>query len=212
MEEYQNQMLFGNNNEAGVKVMTDDQLEMLRKQISIYSSLCESLVQTHTAFSGQHHLSGMRMPSSYNGPFWPYTVNRIPSRQRWAPKQEQLGKLESMFNESSVTPDREKVKEIAAQLLVHGPISEANVCNWFQNRRARSKRKKSRLAPPEIRESEEKKTEEVDEIQPDENLEFMVNQMYSQSPEIQGIDYLMGKEEIPVSYNPYRQLEHDLLG
>ena len=34
-----------------------------------------------------------------------------------------------------------KIKAIAAQLGQHGSISESNVYNWFQNRRARTKRK-----------------------------------------------------------------------
>ncbi|KAK1439246.1 hypothetical protein QVD17_05062 [Tagetes erecta] len=39
------------------------------------------------------------------------------------------------------TPSKQKIKEITSELSQHGHISETNVYNWFQNRRARSKRK-----------------------------------------------------------------------
>ncbi|XP_050229530.1 WUSCHEL-related homeobox 8-like [Mercurialis annua] len=210
----EDEMLSGN--ELGVKLMTDDQMEMLRKQISVYTTLCQSLVQMHNSISARQDFSGMRVASSYNAPFWSYTLNKIPSRQRWAPKQEQLQKLESFYNESNVTPDRQKIKSIAAQLSMHGPISETNVYNWFQNRRARSKRKKSALPPPDNTESEPEVSKDErtkpDDVQLDENLQLMVNQMYFQSPEIGGIDQLMGNSQVPVSYTPFWQAEHELLG
>lgn len=41
-----------------VKVMTDEQMELLRKQIAVYTMLCEQLAQMHKAFSVQHDITG----------------------------------------------------------------------------------------------------------------------------------------------------------
>ncbi|PNX81272.1 WUSCHEL-related homeobox 13-like protein, partial [Trifolium pratense] len=62
-------------------------------------------------------------------------------RQRWTPTPIQLQILERIFDQGNGTPSKEKIKEIATELSQHGQISETNVYNWFQNRRARSKRK-----------------------------------------------------------------------
>lgn len=62
------------------------------------------------------------------------------SRQRWSPTPGQLLVLESIFNQGNVAPSKQKVKEIASELASRGQISETNVYNWFQNRRARLKR------------------------------------------------------------------------
>ncbi|RZS07336.1 hypothetical protein BHM03_00038166 [Ensete ventricosum] len=85
-----------------VKVMTDEQVEVLRRQIAVYATICEQLVEMHRAFAAdQDSLAG-------NG-----------------------------------APSKQKIKEIALELSLHGQISEMNVYNWFQNRRARSKRKQT---------------------------------------------------------------------
>ena len=42
----------------GVKVMTDEQMEMLRKQISVYATICEQLVEMHKALSAQQDFAG----------------------------------------------------------------------------------------------------------------------------------------------------------
>lgn len=52
----------GNGNVNGVmyvKVMTDEQLETLRKQIAVYASICEQLVEMHKTLSAQQDLSGL---------------------------------------------------------------------------------------------------------------------------------------------------------
>lgn len=43
----------GDNNVPYMKVMTDEQLELLRKQISIYATICENLVEMHKAVTAQ---------------------------------------------------------------------------------------------------------------------------------------------------------------
>lgn len=41
-----------------VKVMTDEQLETLRKQIAVYGTICEQLIEMHRTLSAQQDLAG----------------------------------------------------------------------------------------------------------------------------------------------------------
>ncbi|XP_074570415.1 WUSCHEL-related homeobox 8-like [Curcuma longa] len=110
-----------------VRVMTDEQVEVLRRQIAAYATICEQLAEMHRAFSaGQNALAG----SGY----------RISPRQRWSPTTNQLQILENIFSRGNETPSKQKIKAISLELSKHGRVSETNVCNWFHNRRARSKR------------------------------------------------------------------------
>lgn len=68
-------------------------------------------------------------------------AHKITGRQRWTPTPNQLQILERIFDQGIGTPSKQKIKEITSELSQHGQISETNVYNWFQNRRARSKRK-----------------------------------------------------------------------
>jgi hypothetical protein len=59
MEWQKQQVQNGNVDDAMyVKVMTDEQLETLRKQIAIYATICEQLVQMHKTLSAQQDLAG----------------------------------------------------------------------------------------------------------------------------------------------------------
>lgn len=42
-----------------VRVMTDEQMELLRKQIAVYAMICEQLVQMHKVFSAQNEIAGL---------------------------------------------------------------------------------------------------------------------------------------------------------
>lgn len=138
---------------AYVKVMTDEQMEILRKQISVYSTICEQLVEMHKSLTAQHDLAGVRLGNIYCDPFMTSNCHKISARQRWTPSPVQLQILERIFDQGTGTPSKQKIKEITSELSQHGPISETNVYNWFQNRRARSKRKQS-VATPNNAESE----------------------------------------------------------
>lgn len=141
MMEWQKQQVQNGNVEAMyVKVMTDEQLETLRKQIAVYATICEQLVEMHKTLSAQQDLAGVRLGNLYCDSLMT-AGHKITSRQRWTPTPVQLQILERIFDQGNGTPSKEKIKEIATELSQHGQISETNVYNWFQNRRARSKRK-----------------------------------------------------------------------
>ncbi|CAH9070290.1 unnamed protein product [Cuscuta epithymum] len=124
-----------------VKVMTDEQMEVLRKQIAVYATISEQLVDLHKSITSQHDLPGARLGSFYCDQLVTSAGHKITGRQRWTPTPVQLQILERMFDQGNGTPSKQKIKEIASELSQHGQISETNVYNWFQNRRARSKRK-----------------------------------------------------------------------
>ncbi|XP_031269273.1 WUSCHEL-related homeobox 13 [Pistacia vera] len=124
-----------------VKVMTDEQLETLRKQIAVYATICDQLVEMHKSLSAQQDLAGARLGNLYCDPLMTSSGHKITARQRWTPTPVQLQILESIFDQGNGTPSKQKIKEITSELSQHGQISETNVYNWFQNRRARSKRK-----------------------------------------------------------------------
>lgn len=124
-----------------VKVMTDEQMEVLRKQIAVYATICEQLVELHKSLTSQHDLAGARLVNLYCDPLVTSGGHKITGRQRWTPTPVQLQILERIFDQGNGAPSKQKIKEITAELCQHGQISETNVYNWFQNRRARSKRK-----------------------------------------------------------------------
>ncbi|GAU17783.1 hypothetical protein TSUD_171720 [Trifolium subterraneum] len=159
------------------KVMTDEQIETLRKQIAAYGTICEQLVLMHKNLSPNQHLTGARLRGMCFDPM----ITKIGSRQRWSPTPMQLQTLERIFKAETGTPSKEKIKEITTNLTKHGQISETNVYNWFQNRRARSKRKQQSSTPTSVNtesevpaevDSKDEKTEPDDLVvsQPAENL------------------------------------------
>ncbi|XP_077231332.1 WUSCHEL related homeobox 13 [Tasmannia lanceolata] len=175
-----------------VKVMTDEQMELLRKQISVYATICEQLVDMHKALMAQQDsISGMRLGNFYCDPLMTSGCHKITARQRWTPTSVQLQILESIFDQGNGTPSKQKIKEITSQLTQHGQISETNVYNWFQNRRARSKRKQmvslTNNAESEVEtepESPEEKKAKTENIHPHENLAPRADDLCFQSPEI----------------------------
>lgn len=125
------------------QVMTDEQMETLRRQISVYATICQQLVEMHKATMAQQHaLSGLKyghaspLDSALNS-----IGQKFASRQRWTPSQTQLQILEKLFQQGNGAPSKQRIKEISMELSQYGQISETNVYNWFQNRRARTKRK-----------------------------------------------------------------------
>ncbi|KAL6614770.1 hypothetical protein ACP70R_037040 [Stipagrostis hirtigluma subsp. patula] len=62
-------------------------------------------------------------------------------KPRWNPKPEQIRILEAIFNSGMVNPPREEIPRIRMRLQQYGPVGDANVFYWFQNRKSRSKNK-----------------------------------------------------------------------
>ncbi|KAI8029693.1 WUSCHEL-related homeobox 8 [Camellia lanceoleosa] len=175
-----------------VKVMTDEQMEILRKQIAAYATICENLVEMHKSLTSHPDLlSGARLGNLYCDPLVTSVGHKITGRQRWTPTPVQLQILERMFEQGNGTPSKQKIKEITTELSQHGQISETNVYNWFQNRRARSKRKQQVTAPnnaeseveTEVESPNEKKTMSED-FQSQHNSAPRAEDLCFQNPEV----------------------------
>ncbi|KAA8547595.1 hypothetical protein F0562_004024 [Nyssa sinensis] len=191
-QQQQEEVMFnGNNNGVFVKVMTDEQMEILRKQIAVYATICEELVEMHKSLTSHHDLAGVRLGNLYCEPLMTTVGHKIAGRQRWTPTPVQLQILERIFDEGNGTPSKQKIKDITSELSQHGQISETNVYNWFQNRRARSKRKQQNAAPnnaeseaeTEVESPRENKTK-PDDFQSQHNPASRAEGMCFQNPQI----------------------------
>ena len=107
-------------------------------------------------------LLGVRLGNLYCDPLMTSAGHKITARQRWTPTPVQLQILERIFDQGNGTPSKQKIKEITSDLSQHGQISETNVYNWFQNRRARSKRKQQNTAAPNSNNAESEVETEVE--------------------------------------------------
>ncbi|KAL3527303.1 hypothetical protein ACH5RR_011959 [Cinchona calisaya] len=232
-----------------VKVMTDEQMEVLRKQIGVYATICEQLVDLHKSLTSHHDLAVARLGNLYCDPLVTSAGHKIAGRQRWTPTPVQLQFLERIFDQGNGAPSKQKIKEITGELSQHGQISETNVYNWFQNRRARSKRKQAASSnnvesevETEVESPNDKKTKPEDLQSPhiltsgNEDLCFQNSDVSSGMLSIDPrcskaepmfpsegssksagsfgqmsfygrMDHLLGKIEVPESYNPYLQAE-----
>ncbi|XVF59898.1 hypothetical protein PTKIN_Ptkin07bG0312900 [Pterospermum kingtungense] len=193
-----------------VKVMTDGQLETLRKQIAVYASICEQLVEMHKNLTAHQDLAaGGRLGNFYCDPLMTSAGHKITARQRWTPTPVQLQILERTFDQGTGTPSKQKIKDITSGLSQHGPISETNVYNWFQNRRARSKRKQlvassNNNAESEVEtevESPNEKNTKPENLLSQLNPATRADDLCFQNPEITSELHFMGVLSDPTTYN-----------
>ncbi|THG13394.1 hypothetical protein TEA_018008 [Camellia sinensis var. sinensis] len=108
-------------------------------------------------------LSRARLGNLYCDPLMTSVGHKISGRQRWTPTPVQLQILECLFDQGNGTPSKQKIKDITSDLSQHGQISKSNVYHWFQNRRARSKRKQHVAAPNNAESEVETEVESPDE-------------------------------------------------
>lgn len=134
----------------------------------------------------------MRQGSLYYDPWIASSGQKMNIRQRWSPTTEQLQILERIFEEDNGTPNNQRLKEITTELAQHGKISDSNVYNWFQNRRARLRRKQSVPEPqkPESETGKEVQSLKEKKMRPESTLSYENSAQRSktihlqQSPEI----------------------------
>ncbi|GMJ07861.1 WUSCHEL related homeobox 13 [Hibiscus trionum] len=191
-----------------VKVMTDEQLEILRNQIAVYASICEQLVEMHKNLTAQQDLAGGRLGNLYCDPLMASAGHRITARQRWTPTPVQLQILDQIFDQGTGSPSKQKIKDITLELSQHGQISEMNVYNWFQNRRARSKRKQLGSSSNNAETEQETEVESPNEKKT--NLGTLLSQqnpapraddLCFQSPEISSELHFLSEMSSPSAYN-----------
>jgi hypothetical protein len=140
-------------------VLTKQQLDTLRHQIAAFSTLAQQhLILTQQTAEELKPGAGrsasvaaiasslgvtLHAPMSVthgSGPVYSKDGTKG-SGQRWTPTAEQLARLEELFATGMGTPSGELRTRITDELVRLGPINEANVYNWFQNKKARVKKK-----------------------------------------------------------------------
>ena len=150
--------------------LTRVQMDTLRHQIAAYSHICQQNIlltqqqaedkkpgaaqqyvkstANHTSATIASIASAIGVPitqSTSSQPSYPAPIyskdNRTPSAPRWNPTAAQLARLEELFATGMGTPNGDLRTQITAELARLGQINEANVYNWFQNKKARMKKK-----------------------------------------------------------------------
>lgn len=128
---------------------------MVGFSLFLRSTLMAELVRRYYTVNGTGIMATGVQPSSVMDQVTMTPMHRATVRQRWTPSQNQLQILEGLFEQGNGTPSKQRIKEITTELMQHGHVGETNVYNWFQNRKARAKRKQQVLQgihhPPSLR-------------------------------------------------------------
>lgn len=145
--------------------VTEQQKYALRQQIAAYAHICQQLLQlTHEAaqrdvqMRGEYdHISNYREKQKKEkqprdpkerktGSIFSNTGVYGYGKSRWTPTPAQFERLEQLFAIDTTTPMREHLKQVTEELSALGPIQECNVYNWFQNKKARLKKREQDAA------------------------------------------------------------------
>ena len=136
-------------------VMTAVQRDTLRHQIAALSHVAQQNLllgqqgaeeampgaQESATMTAIHASMGVaRDQPHYPGPVYSKDGTKG-SGQRWTPTATQLARLEELYATGMGTPNGALRTQITEELARLGPINEANVYNWFQNKKARMKKK-----------------------------------------------------------------------
>lgn len=174
-------------------VMTDEQMAVLKHQITVYRTCTQELFKIY--------YSAITTPSTSNFVGHAYSYEQHPThplvkpRQRWSPQPAQLQLLEKYFSELAGTPHKAKLKDITLELAQHGQITDTNVYNWFQNRKARAKRKQSSGTNGNDKEGENDKEDEAGDGEEDEAVEKKAR-LESEDREEDGEDHVQEGGEV----------------
>ena len=167
--------------------MTEQQKYALRQQIASYAHICQQLLQlTHEAAlrdlqmsaRGEYDRHATHASSAYPREKQPKKekphkerktpasifsntgVYSVPGKVRWQPTTAQLERLEQLFANDTTTPGGEKLKQVTEELSALGPIQECNVYNWFQNKKARLKKREQDAARERMEEEMKAKADQ----------------------------------------------------
>jgi hypothetical protein len=167
--------------------MTEQQKYALRQQIASYAHICQQLLQlTHEAAlrdlqmsaRGEYDRHATHASSAYPREKQPKKekphkerktpasifsntgVYSVPGKVRWQPTTAQFERLEQLFAIDTTTPARENLKQVTEELSALGPIQECNVYNWFQNKKARLKKREQDAARERMEEEMKAKADQ----------------------------------------------------
>ena len=167
--------------------MTEQQKYALRQQIASYAHICQQLLQlTHEAAlrdlqmsaRGEYDRHATHASSAYPREKQPKKekphkerktpasifsntgVYSVPGKVRWQRTTAQLERLEQLFANDTTTPRGEKLKQVTEELSALGPIQECNVYNWFQNKKARLKKREQDAARERMEEEMKAKADQ----------------------------------------------------
>ena len=87
-------------------------------------------------------------------------VYSVPGKVRWQPTTAQFERLEQLFAIDTTTPQGENLKQVTEELSALGPIQECNVYNWFQNKKARLKKREQDAARERMEEEMKAKADQ----------------------------------------------------
>ncbi|KAH9307802.1 hypothetical protein KI387_035713, partial [Taxus chinensis] len=71
----------------------------------------------------------------------------VQTRTRWHPKKEQIHVLQGVFDSGVTNPSPHEISRITTELQQFGQLRKSNVYYWFQNRKAKTKKKQRNLNP-----------------------------------------------------------------